>query len=42
MLLDSLPTMVAARTLYQVLGFRETASYRYNPVPNTAFLELEL
>jgi putative acetyltransferase len=42
MRLDSLPSMVAARTLYQRLGFRETAPYRTNPVQGAVFLELEL
>jgi len=42
MRLDTLPSMSEAIALYQTLGFRETAAYRYNPMPGAIFMELEL
>lgn len=40
--LDTLPAMGAARRLYRSLGFHEIESYTTNPIPGTAFLELDL
>jgi putative acetyltransferase len=42
MRLDTVPAMERARALYRELGFREIPPYRFNPIPGTAFLELQL
>jgi len=42
LLLDTLPAMREAQALYQSLGFKPTAAYRFNPLPGAAFFELLL
>jgi ribosomal protein S18 acetylase RimI-like enzyme len=42
MLLDTLPTMDAARTLYLSLGFRPVERYNDNPIEGVLFFELPL
>ena len=42
MLLDTLPPMIEATSLYRSLGFKEISSYRDNPVESKLFMELVL
>jgi ribosomal protein S18 acetylase RimI-like enzyme len=42
MRLDTVPSMEAARALYESFGFRSIEPYRYNPIPGTSFMELTL
>lgn len=40
--LDTLASMTAARALYDSLGFRPVAPYRFNPLPGASYFALEL
>jgi putative acetyltransferase len=42
MVLDTLAGMIAARNLYQSLGFHETAAYYRNPSPDALYMEFDL
>ena len=42
MRLDTLPTMRAAMSLYESLGFVDVAPYRFNPIEGSRFMELRL
>lgn len=42
MLLDTVPWMKAAITLYESLGFEETRAYRHNPIEGARFMKLVL
>ncbi len=42
MRLDTVPSMVEAKRLYESLGFHETVPYRFNPVAGATFMELAL
>ena len=42
MLLDTLPTMQSAQSLYKSLGFEPTQPYRFNPIQGTSFLKLDV
>jgi len=42
MRLDTLPSMTRARAVYESLGFRRIDPYRFNPIADTAFMELSL
>ena len=42
MLLDTLITMVEAQALYRELGFKETAPYYHNPIPEAQYMRLIL
>ena len=40
--LDTFPTMKGANYLYESFGFIDIPAYRYNPFPETRFMELDI
>lgn len=42
MRLDTIATMLAARSLYRSMGFTEIEAYTYNPIANAVYMELKL
>jgi GNAT superfamily N-acetyltransferase len=42
MVLDTLPMMTSAQRLYENLGFRDIAPYRFNPIPGARFMARDL
>ncbi|MGD8470787.1 MAG: GNAT family N-acetyltransferase, partial [Desulfobacteraceae bacterium] len=42
MRLDTIESMTAAQALYRSLGFRPIKPYRYNPLDNPSYFELNL
>jgi N-acetylglutamate synthase-like GNAT family acetyltransferase len=42
LLLDTLPFMKEAQSLYLSMGFQPTTAYRFNPIAGSAFLRLDL
>ncbi len=42
LLLDTLPEMKEAQSLYSALGFHDVPAYTVNPVPGSRFMALEL
>ena len=42
LLLDTLPFMKEAQSLYLSMGFKTTTAYRFNPIAGSAFLRLDL